>query len=376
MKETSRFLMQCASLFLGSVTACAEEGCPPKPCCVPTCCPEIIDCCECNVCPPNFVVTPNGGPCVKNGLGLFLTADFIYWTAREDSLDFAITHGTAAAIGAPAHVPRGHVFSPEASWHPGFKAGIGYDFCYDGWDIFAEYTWYRLRNTTETAKSTGDLTLLDAFWFVNNTANSVTQAFSDVHGKWMLDFNVLDIALGRNFYVSPRLMLRPFCGIKAAFLKQKLNVNFQRNFTDAGSDAFTMDNHMQNWAVGLLTGVDSAWHFCRSFSMFAKFAASAIWEQFKRTRHDNQFTVDLNQNFSQVNLRSRFHIVRPVFEWMLGVRWEIWFLCDAYHFWLEAGWEQQVWFSQDKFIRLPGGAACDNGDLTLQGLTVQARFDF
>ena len=41
-----------------------------------------------------------------------------------------------------------------------------------------------------------------------------------------------------------------------------------------------------------------------------------------------------------------------------------------------AAWEEQVWFGQNKFLRVPGNAVGTGGDLSLQGLTVDVRFDF
>ncbi len=356
MKRASCFLS--ASLLLSNAGAYAAVGdcCPPAPCHVETCCPEINDCCECNVCPPNYEVTPNAGPCVKDGANIFVTADFIYWTAREDNLDFAITKDIDID---PA---KGRFVGPETRWRPGFKVGVGHDFCYDGWDIFAEYTWYRVNNTRESIDAPSGFVLLDIFWFVNGLFY-----FSGT-GDWTLDFNVVDFELGRNFYVSPRLTLRPFCGLKGTWQKQHIFVNLSSVID------FTMNNRMKNWGIGILAGLDTSWHWTREVSLFAHLAATALWEQFKCTRSD--FVVIDSVSIHTLNLLNRFHIVRPVIEWMLGLRWETWFHCDEYHVALEGGWEAQIWFSQNEFIRSANTSAGRGGDLTLQGLTLQARLDF
>jgi hypothetical protein len=187
-----------------------------------------------------------------------------------------------------------------------------------------------------------------------------------------LNFNVLDFEFGRNFYVSPRLMLRPFFGLKGTWQKQTLAVNFTSSSTDTAS----MRNRMKNWGIGILAGLDTSWHLTRSLSLFGNIAASALWEQFKVNRLDREVNAVSNTSISFVNLMDRFHIVRPVFEWMLGLRWEAWFYCDTYHFAAEGGWEEQIWFSQNMFIRLPGSGSAHDGDLTLQGLTLKFRLDF
>ncbi len=359
------------SILSSSALIAEMNNCPPYPCRVATCCPEIENCCECNVCPPTHEITPNGGPCVKEGANFYVTADFTYWTAREDNLEFAVTEGTSSAFGEAPPSRKGHVFRPETRWRPGFKVGAGHDFCYDGWDIYAEYTWYHLRNTRESANATSSLVVADAYWFVNIPTNPAISTYASADAAWFLNFNVVDFELGRNFYVSPRLMLRPFVGLKGTWQKQTLKVDFENPNT-----VFSMKNRMKIWGIGILAGLESSWHLSRAFSVFGNLALSALWEQFKVNRFDQDLTESIDLRVSHLNVMDRFHIVRPVIEWMLGLRWETWFSCDAYHFAIEGGWEEQVWFAQNKFIRVPGCASSNEGDLTLQGLTIKARIDF
>ena len=65
--------------------------------------------------------------------------------------------------------------------------------------------------------------------------------------------------------------------------------------------------------------------------------------------------------------------VRFVGEFQIGLRWEMWFYDDNYHFLIQAGWEEQVWLSNGNFIRLYNDV---DGDLNLQGLDIKFRFDF
>lgn len=374
-----KFIISCASILLGNaIGVFADSGCcPPKPCCQPVCCPEIEECCECNVCPPLEEITPNAGPCVKESMNFYVTADFTYWTAREDDLEFALTTGSDVAIGADAEPSRGKVYRPNTKWAPGFKVGLGHDLCFDGWDVYAEYTWYRLKNNSKTAEATENLELFDSYWFANSPANTSTTEYASADAKWRLNFNVVDLEVGRNFYISRRLMLRPFCGLKGFWEKQTYKVNFQDPLNSVFPIAtVSMKNRMKNWGIGILAGVQTAWHISRSISLVGDLAISGLWEQFKVRRLDNQFIPVLDENTGNVNVSDSFHTIKPVVEWMLGARWEDWFGCDTYHLAFEAGWEEQHWFSQNQFIRMPGSAAGNNGDLVFQGLTIKARIDF
>jgi hypothetical protein len=116
---------------------------PPKPCCEYVECPPIEDdCCERNICPPTGVITPRVDLIEGAGMDWFVTGDYTFSTAREDNIEFAvgtIVQGPGAVKGGG----QGHVFRPGDKWVSGFKAGLGTDFCHDGWDLYAEYPWFK-----------------------------------------------------------------------------------------------------------------------------------------------------------------------------------------------------------------------------------------
>src|SRR5262245_8038754 len=86
-------------LALSPALFCDNTSCP-APACPEMCCPEINDCCKCNACPPTYVITPNAGPCIECGSNFYLTADFIYWQAREDNLAISVLTGYTQANDA------------------------------------------------------------------------------------------------------------------------------------------------------------------------------------------------------------------------------------------------------------------------------------
>ncbi len=380
----------------------------------PVCCPPIVeDCCYCNVCPPTEMITPLGGPCVMDGQGVYITADFTYWTAREQGTSFATTSGfeSFGSTEIPS-TSTGKVIRPATKWRPGFKAGIGLDFCHDGWDVYAEYTWFRLNpgNTSKSVVTTDNpiasiggpagvsgVVLFDNFWGVNGAPQFVAAAiantlatpsvsvvqsptFQRVQGKWKLDFNVVDLELGRNFYISRRLTLRPHVGLKGEWQKQKLTVTFDRNLTTQGVitstlQTKTMNNKFSNWGIGVRAGVDTAWHLARLFSIFGDVAITGLWEHFNAKRFDFLQFETTHQTSSNVHIKNDFFTFAPVFEWMLGLRFEWWTECNDFHFAFDAGWENQIWLFQNQFVRTYSTES-DNSTLGLQGLTIKARLDF
>jgi hypothetical protein len=77
-------------------------------------------------------ITPNAGPRIDSDWNVFLTADFIYWTIRQDGMFYAVSGAGTGASGGKVH-------DLDWKWEPGFKVGLGFNLPHDGWDLFAEY---------------------------------------------------------------------------------------------------------------------------------------------------------------------------------------------------------------------------------------------
>ena len=370
MSKTSKFIIP--GLVLGASSLLADNGCPPpkpKPEC-PSKCAQMS-----HERGPHREITPNAGPCVADGADMFVTVDFIYWTAHEDGLRFAYTDGVNNTLSASPTSTTGKSAFPDFKFRPGFKVGLGVDFEHDGWDLFLEYTWFRSNTNKRSITAASGTTLGSEQVFLASTA-VVPATFTSASGKWQLEhFNVVDLELGRNFYISRYLMLRPFAGMKATWQKQKFDNSYSGTTTAGALSATIADNQEQKpWGIGMRIGMDNSWHFTKSFSMLSNIAFSGMWEQFKNTRYA---TESLSNGTSAIlhNLKSNFHAIRSVIEWSLGLRWETWFCDDSYHFSIEGAWEMQWWENQNAF-----DASAVNfiksGDLGLQGFTLHLRFDF
>ena len=329
-------------------------ACPPKkPCCPPPA--GKFDSCECPM--PARIITPNAGPRVCMGADVFVTADFILWTPREEGLEYAMT-------GANAPTSQGSLREPDFGLEPGFKVGLGLNLGHDGWDIFAEYTWLRSDVDDSVRSST-----MDWLW-----RDGVSPDRADA--RWDFHFNVIDLELGRNFFVSQYLTLRPHYGFKGTWQDQ--DYTSRAEFLNAAGDVTLRNKMVQDfdyWGFGIRTGLDTAWHFSSSWSIFGNFAISALWSGFDIDRKDTQFSAVADTTITQLNTENNFHTILPVLELAIGLRWETWFSDDDYHFGIDAGWEEQVWWGMNRLI-VRQQPQRDNGDLTLQGFTLKFRFDF
>lgn len=322
-------------------------------------------------------INPCAGPKVKGGMDINLSAAFIYWTMRLDGLTYAKTgFGDLPNLLNPK---KGEVQSVDWSWDPGFKAALGWNFCHGCWDMVLQYTWL-YTNVSDTKRSNH---LQPGFEILGPSFQSLDLIELDkAHAHFDLHYQVGDLELGRNFYVSKTLKLRPFVGAKGTWQKQDYNVYYERiPFTIFGQNiVFDFQSHMDQalWGIGMRGGMNTSWHFSKVFSLYGNMAFTGIWLHYDNDRKDT-FTVSDNQQQvgqerTTLNIQDHLRLIRPVFEFALGLRAETYYGCGRYHILLEAGWEAQIWPNQTMYISIDNNY--DRYDLNMHGLTAKVRLDF
>ncbi len=324
---------------------------------------------------PSFrEITPSAGPRVSHGVDVFITADFIYWTTRQDGMGFVMS-GFGNGIVNPT---KGQVHHIDWDFDPGFKAGIGFNLSHDGWDVFAQYTWLHTHpSTASVQKSSGDPSRLQVAWNlgITNAQPASDAALVKATATWDNHFNVIDLELGRNYFISQFLTLRPYFGLKGSWQDQDFKVTYLYDESiSEPQTTFLMKNDMDFWGIGLRTGLNTGWFFYKNFSLFADFALSALWSNFEIERKDRRLRSTAPTNLVLIDVDNDFHTIKAVLEFDIGLRYDLWFYDDEYHLGFQAGWEEQIWFSHNQLLRKTEEGA--HGDLILQGLTVKIRFDF
>jgi hypothetical protein len=325
-------------------------------------------------------ITPSGEPAVTRYADPFVSADFIWWRAQEDGLDYAFTGTTPQVHNAD----RGRLKHPSFSYEPGFKVGMGLKFRHDGWDFFAQYTRLNFEHRNNRTHSDEDND--------SNVQSNITMPYGgdlvtfwadSARGKWSLDFNVLDIELGRNFWVSKWLTMRPFVGMKFDWTDQDFHVKYENvsgNYISnnpgqglvAGSDVH-MKMDQDQFGVGLRAGLNTTWYMWRHWCIFGELALSGMLNDFDISRKD-KIETPADVEWKQNNFRRDSHPVTLVAEWSLGLGFETAFHHDDYMFQIRAAWEEQIWFNQNQFPFFPNAAGGSN--LSFEGLTIKAAFFF
>ena len=337
-------------------------------------------------------ITPSAGPRVAHGADVFITADLIWWKTTQSGLEYGasgfINEGpTPPAIADVFNIqaPKGKLHTVGEDWSPGFKVGLGLNMSHDGWDLYAQYTWLHSSDKNSTTRPIA----ASRFGLVESGGGSGPFVIAQrANSDWDLHFNVIDLELGRNFYLSQFLTMRPFIGLKGTWQDQNWKSHyFDGDFTLRVDDPNNNDqlsvtgpyhihDSQDNWGIGVRGGFNVSWYMSKNWSFYGDFAWTTLLTKYDTDRKD---TLDDTANGTTHSVRmlyinnDSFYAVKYIGELELGLRWETWFYDDNYHFAIQAGWEEQVWIN---WFRPPEVIDEASHDLSFHGLNLKFRFDF
>jgi hypothetical protein len=314
-------------------------------------------------------VNPSSRFQVDNGWNIFLDGQFLWWVAKEDGLYYAQNGYSGEETTA---VPPGETINFDGKlekvhphWHPGFRFGMGGNMSYDEWDIFLYWTWFR-SHAHNSRKG-----LLLVLW--GHPDADSAQGATYASGNWRLHYNVLDLELGRAFWVGKHLSLRPFFGGRGAWIDQHFKIKY--DFTTSPETDGRVKAQSDFEGGGVRAGFETRFALLNGWSFYGIASAAMLY---------GYYDCDFYGKWESVKIarpKDTYHQAASTAQLALGVRWDGYTHNDRYHFGLYADWEQNIWFGINKmnhfFSRYSEGNLQQmNGDLTLQGGTFGIRFDF
>lgn len=327
------------------------------------------------------LINPPAGPRVRHGADLFVNADLFYWKAQENGDPIAVvTKHSSSYVNA-----QGKTVTPSSSngvmlehrWDLGFRLGVGYNLPHDGWDV--GLTWLRFKTRGESGTDFNTNPAITIYgtqerYPINGDTNIVNQAY----GRYRLMLNQLDLELGRNFFVSKWLAIRPHAGLRTDWIPQRQTLDYTASVAGNLNSQHSYDK-LKYWGMGLCAGLDTQWGLGSGFSVYGNGSLSIIYGFFKNTRYT---TTVLETTQLQSEGYSFQHVSRAIADLELGLRWDRMFFEDQFHLQIQGGWEQHIYFGMNQFaVSLSdtgnvGRSWANQGDLTMQGWTLSVRVDF
>lgn len=326
--------------------------------------------------------------------GFFLTGEYLYWKAHEDGLEYANVLNAKNTFNIDED-PQGHHFK----WDSGFRGGVGYVFeQWDQWDLFLNFTHFHGSAKGSVHAHEGES--IYANWYPGLFGLFSNKATS----RWAVTLNTLDLELGRNYFVSKALTIRPHWDFRAAWIKQTYRAKYNAFtvFTPTSGASLLVNTPAKFKAeqdftgLGLRTGADMLWHVSSHFGFLGKFSASLLFSRFDIDQEGKTVVsstpANLNLTPFKVHTDRDYHRVRANLEAFLGFQYETDVLRGRNHLSFCLGYELSEWFQQNQLVQtkttvvtqtvagLPANAITSsepkNGNLDFQGVTFKVNYNF
>jgi hypothetical protein len=361
--------------------------------------------------------------------GLTVNARYLFWTAMEDNLEYAMHGISNYSVGDPAtnlvSVPvdpspqhEGKVSKLPQKWQSGFTVGFGYACSDTPWNVDLDWTWYQ--NQTSASKTaiaqptTGPFsrptTILfwpDSLW--GEFGSPVNGPPYKATARWKLNFNTLDLRLTRRIHFACDFSLNPHAGLRGAWINQSYRTSYferridlqtpgapdfvpptnPRAFYYSTKQVVRMKNDFSG--LGFRTGLDAAFHLGSGFSFYADAALALFLSTFDVSQKARFYTftpvAGVPTSYDAIKIKEDFTTLKSQFDTSLGFKWEKNWHCERYGIEIDIGYEYQLWPDQNhmtfKFPNadsLPGQNVGlfvrEGGDLALHGLTIGGSFRF
>jgi Legionella pneumophila major outer membrane protein precursor len=309
---------------------------------------------------------------VEGGYNVLITGDYLYWTAREDGLYFAQKGFSDPSPSFPPSADsssfHGTLKKLHPRWTSGARIGIGLNFPKEGYDAILYWTWFSSQSHASARSSRGSLLPL---WATPDfpPPTSATRA----KGHFDLNLNLLDLEWGRSSWFGGSFSLRPFFGLRGAWITQRLKTQFA--FTTLPIVFERLRSEADFHGGGLRAGIDTRFALPHKFSICGLASGSLLYGQTDnglRIKEDH-ITIARTKDHSWEGLST--------LQMSLKLGWDSHFAKDRLHIEFHVGWESNIWFSINTMNHFmnhlrQGSYFKENGNLAMQGLVAGGRFDF
>jgi hypothetical protein len=293
--------------------------------------------------------------------GVFITAEALYWNVKQSGLEFAIkqnNRNTTTLVGKE--------YSTGNAWDWGVRAGIGYNMMHDDWDVEAVYTHFNTSNRKSFAAQPNQ-TLYDTIDASSTTFTTVGNASA----RWSLNFNQIDLDMGRALFLGKWLSVRPHAGLRTTWIHQQQKVKYSggqlATLLESPESTYLKCNF---WGIGVKGGLGTNWGLGMGFSLYSDVSLSLLAGYIKPTSKQKQGTSATVVN----DLQDSYRTTKTAIDLNLGVQWDKTFY-ERYHLGINVGWEQHMYPNMWQWQAV-GYSPTPNGDFSTSGWAFGARFDF
>lgn len=299
----------------------------------------------------------------------YVFSELLVWRVREGGAD-----NWAQNLTPKSKTQENTIIDAPFNGNAGFRVGVGYNFSH--YDTVLSYTQYHTKATNQASGSIYSA-FLGNFYATNVNGSTFEPYYDSGNIDWNFSFNVIDIELGKTWIIDKLLTVRPFLGLKTAFIDQTIHSYWQgphNSSTYAPISTYThatevLENNF--WGIGPSIGIDTLWPIYHTpqyvFSIFGDFSGAIYWAHWSfKDRYTNNTPVSININSADISGAA------TMAQAFIGIEFKN-YLPKAI-LGIKLGYETQVWFDQLQFYSLNMGRM--NNLMSLQGGVLDFSLNF
>ena len=263
--------------------------------------------------------------------GLF-EADLLYWKAEIDGVAYATSSVVEQASGGVGTVnTKIKTATPQFSYDPGFRLGLGFQSPFDLYDLFIIWTRIETHGNDKiygshvlSTPAPGDKVIGDRIGLIKNLSSIPNEASA----KCNIKENVLDLQLARGIAVSRNFFMRPYFGVRGVISDINWDIRMKRKFVIPlafNQDATELKVKNDFQAVGGLVGIEMDWEAPMGFGVSIRGVGSLLWGHSEEKTKQKYIVIPagtgegIRQNFKAGN---SFDCLKGMWELFAGVFWE------------------------------------------------------
>lgn len=296
--------------------------------------------------------------------GLYFEGEAIYWNFFMGGTDYTYVNqanpSTTVLVDDLQYL--------DFDWRFAYRFTLGYQFDSPDLDLWSTFTRFTTDQNTSVDLPDGP----NARLFPNQAVDENPDYTSSSQSS-DFEFNVLDINLGRNYFLRKTFSMHPFIGVRGAKIDERTKTSWEGSI----SSDFHYKSSNEFWGLGILGGTEARWHFDSNWSLFGSVLGSLLYGWYDV---DTTIQEIYPSPITDLKLDSDLRRVVPNMTADVGATWEYVPCQRRVRFALTLAYEFQYWWAYNQTLHTKYGVqyAWDRlaEDFGMQGVKFNAGLDF
>jgi hypothetical protein len=296
--------------------------------------------------------TVSAAPILDEGFDFFVGLGVVYQNASLGGTEYAYSDNDEE-IAYPVH---GDLRETKDSWNWGINAMVGFNTSLDGYDVRLVNSYFDTNHSTSVqAGLSGDVVPLRFNSYI--TGATVTDSVDYAKSSLSITYDLLGIELGRDFFLSQHLSVRPNYGLLTSWMWLENKINYTGG--DLVNDSVYVQDKSNWWGIGPQFGLDTNWGLGKGWSIFADTKGSLMYGRFQ-VSHQEEYSASA-QPHQPTDIKVYGHRMIPYIQAMIGVAYKYYTESNKQAFRLRAGYNTQYFLGANQMI-VPGVYSVTEGD--------------